>query len=90
MNSNPRKKASKGRKQQRDKPTKKWPDSERVVDDNGEEWRLCAAAVVFNTDGDVLVGERVGKDRGSWQLPQGGVDLGESVVEAASREGDDG
>ena len=51
----------------------------------GNKWRLCAAAAVFNSEGNVLVGERLGK-KGAWQLPQGGVDLDESVVDAAARE----
>ena len=39
----------------------------------------------MNTKGELLVGERIDRP-GAWQLPQGGVDQGESVVEAASRE----
>jgi putative (di)nucleoside polyphosphate hydrolase len=48
-------------------------------------YRPCAAAVLFASDGRVLVGERI-DIAGAWQLPQGGIDDGESAAEAALRE----
>jgi putative (di)nucleoside polyphosphate hydrolase len=48
-------------------------------------YRPCAAAVLFASDGRVLVGERIDV-AGAWQLPQGGIDDGESAAEAALRE----
>lgn len=48
-------------------------------------WRPCAGAVIFNAHGNILVGERLNY-KGAWQCPQGGVDRGESLVEAALRE----
>lgn len=48
-------------------------------------YRKNVGIVVFNAQGKVLAGER--SDRpGSFQLPQGGLDDGESPVEAARRE----
>jgi putative (di)nucleoside polyphosphate hydrolase len=41
--------------------------------------------VVFNAQGLVLAGERTDRP-GSFQLPQGGLDEGESTVDAARRE----
>lgn len=41
--------------------------------------------VVFNSKGDVLVGERV-NFKGSWQFPQGGIDDEEEILAAAKRE----
>eukprot|EP00039_Didymoeca_costata_P025478 m.13504 g.13504 ORF g.13504 m.13504 type:complete len:98 (-) comp4868_c0_seq2:516-809(-) len=54
-----------------------------VVD--GKRYRKCASALVINDHGLVLVGERVGKP-GSWNMPQGGMDEGETPAQAASRE----
>ena len=52
---------------------------------NGERYRRCAAALVFNDRGEILCGER--SDRaGSWNAPQGGVEAGERVEDAAARE----
>lgn len=48
-------------------------------------FRAGVILVVERSDGDVLVFER-GDVRGSWQLPQGGIDIGEMPVDAAWRE----
>ena len=37
-------------------------------------YRRCAAALVFNARGEVLVGERRDKP-GSWNMPQGGIEV---------------
>jgi putative (di)nucleoside polyphosphate hydrolase len=56
-------------------------------------YRDCAAAAVFNRDGKVFIGRRMaepGDDRSEveapWQMPQGGIDPGESPLAAAQRE----
>ena len=70
-----------------------------VNDDNHDDltthkkYRLCAAAAVFNSQKEILVGER-STIAGAWQCPQGGVDAAweenghpeETVVQAATRE----
>ena len=48
-------------------------------------YRKNVGIVVFNKEGKVLVGERL-NFIGSWQFPQGGVDEGEDLLEAAKRE----
>jgi len=48
-------------------------------------FRPCVGIVLFNRDGKVFVGERL-DNPGAWQLPQGGIDEGESVDDAAFRE----
>ena len=48
-------------------------------------YRPCAGGVIFNSKGQVLVGERVDKP-GQWQFPQGGLDKGENEADAARRE----
>ena len=48
-------------------------------------YRRCAGAIVFNKDGCVFLGKRIGVD-GAWQFPQGGIEEGESIEKASQRE----
>jgi len=48
-------------------------------------YRPCVGAVLANTDGKVFIAERLDIP-GAWQMPQGGIDPGESPREAACRE----
>lgn len=48
-------------------------------------FRPCVVAVIQNEKGQVLAGERTDQ-AGSWQLPQGGIDPGESPLTAVLRE----
>ena len=57
-------------------------------------YRDCVGIAVFNAGGEVLIGRRMpeGDPEDSsvfgspWQMPQGGIDKGESPLEAAQRE----
>jgi putative (di)nucleoside polyphosphate hydrolase len=57
-------------------------------------YRDCAGVALFNRQGKVFVGRRtkLGDSEESalrgapWQMPQGGIDAGESPIEAATRE----
>ena len=54
-------------------------------------YRPCVGMAVFNKKGHVFVGRRrFGSDTGelthAWQIPQGGIDPGETPLEAARRE----
>jgi putative (di)nucleoside polyphosphate hydrolase len=49
------------------------------------EYRSCVVGVFVNEKNQVLAGERADAP-GAWQLPQGGVDPGESVLQAIYRE----
>ena len=40
-------------------------------------WRLSVGIVLFNKQKDIFMGERI-DNRGSWQMPQGGVKLGKN------------
>ncbi len=51
----------------------------------GTKYRPNVAGILRNSKGKVLVCERLGKD-GAWQFPQGGVDDGETALEALYRE----
>ena len=48
-------------------------------------YRPCAGIVVFNNDGLLFLGNRVGIEN-SWQFPQGGIEKNETILEAAKRE----
>jgi putative (di)nucleoside polyphosphate hydrolase len=48
-------------------------------------YRPCVVAVIQNQAGWLLVGERA-DHAGAWQLPQGGIDEGETAQEALFRE----
>jgi putative (di)nucleoside polyphosphate hydrolase len=48
-------------------------------------YRSCVGIFLFNDDGKIFVGERL-DNPGSWQMPQGGVNEGESFEDAALRE----
>lgn len=48
-------------------------------------YRPCVGVVLARGDGRVFVGERIDTP-GAWQMPQGGIDRGESPEEAGLRE----
>lgn len=49
-------------------------------------YRLGVGLVLFNADGLVWVGRRLDQKGDAWQMPQGGIDDGETAQEAALRE----
>lgn len=51
----------------------------------GLPYRPCAGVVLINADGLVFAGQRLDMP-GAWQMPQGGIDAGETPREAAMRE----
>ncbi len=64
------------------------------LDDSGAEsrclssegkWRPNVALLLERGDGKIFVAERVDRNE-AWQFPQGGVDAGESLVDALQRE----
>ncbi|MEL6168909.1 MAG: RNA pyrophosphohydrolase [Pseudomonadota bacterium] len=48
-------------------------------------YRPCVGVVLARTDGQVFLGERIDAP-GAWQMPQGGIDDGETPSEAGLRE----
>lgn len=50
-------------------------------------YRPCVGVMLVNRDGGVFVGRRIDNQKGNWwQMPQGGVDDGEDLHDAALRE----
>ena len=49
-------------------------------------YRPCVGLMVFNDLGDVFSGQRLDNPNNAWQLPQGGINEGESPIQAAFRE----
>jgi putative (di)nucleoside polyphosphate hydrolase len=49
-------------------------------------YRKCVGVMLVNREGRVFVGQRIDTEAPAWQMPQGGIDPGESPQEAALRE----
>lgn len=49
-------------------------------------YRPCVGLMVLNREGKVFVGKRIDQSIESWQMPQGGIDPGETPRETALRE----
>ncbi|GAB4539128.1 MAG: RNA pyrophosphohydrolase [Ruegeria sp.] len=49
-------------------------------------YRPCVGLMLMNDQGKIFVGQRNDRFEDAWQMPQGGVDEGESPREAALRE----
>lgn len=49
-------------------------------------YRPCAGVVLVDAEGRVFAGRRIDHAAGAWQMPQGGIDPGETPRDAALRE----
>jgi putative (di)nucleoside polyphosphate hydrolase len=49
-------------------------------------YRPCVGIMLFNKNGEVFVGKRIDQTVEGWQMPQGGIDKGETPRQAALRE----
>jgi len=49
-------------------------------------YRPCVGVMLFNSEGLVFVGRRIDQTVDGWQMPQGGIDQGETPQAAALRE----
>lgn len=60
----------------------------RPADDRSDTrpYRPCVGLMLFNANGKVFVGARIDTPGDHWQMPQGGVDPGETPRQAAMRE----
>jgi putative (di)nucleoside polyphosphate hydrolase len=62
-----------------------------MAKDDADQYRPCVGITLFNRDGLVFIGRRrfgpeTGMMKHAWQMPQGGIDPGETPLEAAKRE----
>ena len=60
--------------------------SDKVLGPSGLPYRMGAGVVLINPDGLVFAGQRIDNPGPAWQMPQGGIDAGETPREAALRE----
>ena len=56
-----------------------------AIDRTHLAYRPCVGIALFNAENKVFVGERI-DHHGAWQMPQGGIDPGEEITQAAMRE----
>ena len=57
-----------------------------VIDVSKLEYRKNVGMVLINTMGYIFAGKRIDNNTDAWQMPQGGIDEGETPEEAAFRE----
>ncbi len=58
----------------------------RISDEPPAGYRPCVGILLLNRKGKVFVGQRADVPFEAWQMPQGGIDPGETPLEAALRE----
>jgi len=56
------------------------------IDPSCLPYRPCVGVMLLNPAGDVFVGQRLEQMVEAWQMPQGGIDPGETPEAAAARE----
>jgi putative (di)nucleoside polyphosphate hydrolase len=61
-------------------------DQEIRQADTSDQYRPGVGIVLLNTRGEVFVGRRADLKEDAWQMPQGGIDPGETPQQAAMRE----
>lgn len=49
-------------------------------------YRPCVGVVLMDARGRIFAGQRIDNERPAWQMPQGGIDKGETPQQAALRE----
>lgn len=49
-------------------------------------YRPCVGLMLLNGAGEIFAGQRLDNSQNAWQMPQGGIDPGETPQEAALRE----
>ena len=49
-------------------------------------YRPCVGLMLLNREGKIFAGQRLDNNHDAWQMPQGGIDEGETAEEAALRE----
>jgi putative (di)nucleoside polyphosphate hydrolase len=62
------------------------PEATRLNRVGGGKYRPCVGIMLINQHSEVFVGRRADVKEDAWQMPQGGIDPGESPKQAALRE----
>jgi putative (di)nucleoside polyphosphate hydrolase len=62
------------------------PRSGLVLRHDDLPYRPCVGVMLLNAEGLVFVGRRIDQTVEGWQMPQGGIDQGETPIQAALRE----
>jgi putative (di)nucleoside polyphosphate hydrolase len=60
--------------------------TEFKIDRESLTYRKCVGIMLLNKNKNVFVGQRIDNKSDAWQMPQGGVEEGEDLKEAALRE----
>lgn len=56
------------------------------VDVSALPYRPCVGLMLLNPAGEIFAGQRIDNPGPAWQMPQGGIDKGETPADAAFRE----
>ena len=51
-----------------------------------EKYRRGVGMMIINKNKEIFIGQRFEKDKSAWQMPQGGIDMGEKTIDAVIRE----
>ncbi|MEM6943108.1 MAG: RNA pyrophosphohydrolase [Pseudomonadota bacterium] len=62
------------------------PASRSAADIAALPYRPCVGLMVLNRQGEIFAGQRLDSHQDAWQMPQGGIDDGETPRDAALRE----
>ena len=54
--------------------------------DQKPRYRRGVGMIILNSKKQIFIGQRFDKDKSAWQMPQGGIDKGESPAKAVIRE----
>jgi putative (di)nucleoside polyphosphate hydrolase len=57
-----------------------------MIDYEDRPYRPCVGIILRNDDNHIFVGQRINNLVEAWQMPQGGIDDGETALEAGFRE----
>ena len=57
-----------------------------MINNQGLPLRVGVGIVLLNSENKVFVGKRIDNPKNFWQMPQGGVDKNENLLQAAKRE----
>ena len=56
------------------------------IDYHSRPYRPCVGIMLINSVNQIFVGQRIDNHGDEWQMPQGGIDAGETPIEAGFRE----